>query len=256
MLRDLFIRDEGQGLPLLFIHGYPLNHTIWHNQFSLAKRFRVIAADLPGFGKSSLNNMMSMYDYADLMAVLLVERKIDRAILIGHSMGGYISLAFAERHPERLSGLGLVCSQAAADTPEVKEGRIKNAERVGKEGTEFIIEAMIEKLLAPANKKARPELVAQLRMIMKDSSSEGVISALKAMAGRPDQFETLRKLDVPVFVAAGSDDVLIASEKSVRMAEVCRRPTYQSFAQCGHMAMMEDPSAFNASLTSFLESIK
>jgi pimeloyl-ACP methyl ester carboxylesterase len=255
MSPKLFIHDIGSGLPVLFIHGYPLDHTIWKDQFALSDRYRILAPDLPGFGKSHASKNLSMSDYADTAARLMDEKNIDKAVLIGHSMGGYISLAFAEHHGPRLLGLGLVCSQAGADSEEGKAGRFKNADRVEKEGFGFIVESMIEKLLSPSNYTNQLQLVSELRSIMQGSTSEGVITALEAMAGRKDQFDTLKKLDVPIFITAGNDDVLIPAERSFQMSEACKHPHFNSFAGCGHMAMMENSQEFNTALGRFLNLI-
>lgn len=249
---NLFIHDVGSGLPLVLIHGYPLNHLTWENQFILSDEYRIIAPDLPGFGKSQAVDGLRMEDYAYMIAALLDEKKIDKAVVMGHSMGGYISLSFAERHENRLLGLGLICSQAGADTEEGKDARLKNAERVEKEGLDFIIEAMSEKLLSPKHNKNKSELNTKLRLIMKVATVQGVISVLKAMAARKDQFETLRELSVPVFIAAGKEDLLIPSDKSIQMADASKHPTFVTFAECGHMAMMENPGEFNLVLKKFI----
>ncbi len=256
MNRKLFSHDSGSGIPVLLVHGYPLNHSIWEQQFILSDSFRIIAPDLPGFGQSEPEEGLTMHDYADRLAALLDEKKIDNAAVVGHSMGGYIALAFAERHPSRMRGLGLVCSQAGADTEEGRAGRIKNAERVPAEGFDFIIDAMIGKLLSPATLQKNSGMSDQIRAIMKKSAPQGVTAALRAMAARKDQFETLKKLSVPVFIAAGKDDSLIPLEKSSQMADVCKSPVFVSLPDSGHMAMMENPSEFNTALRKYLDGLK
>ncbi|MBL7995264.1 alpha/beta hydrolase [bacterium] len=251
----MFAHEIGSGLPVVFIHGYPLHHRTWENQFSLSDSFRILAPDMPGFGQSGIENELSMEGYSDRIADLLDEKKIDKAVVMGHSMGGYISLAFAARHENRLLGLGLICSQAGADTEEAKAGRLKNAERVEKEGFDFIITTMSEKLLSPSRNTNDSALLIKLKLIMKEASPKGVTTALKAMAGRKDQLGALRNLSVPVFIAAGTDDVLIPVEKSVRMAEAAKLSTFELFEGCGHMPMMEKPQEFNLAMRNFLKKI-
>ncbi|MBL7959304.1 alpha/beta hydrolase [bacterium] len=251
----MFVHEIGSGLPVVFIHGYPLNRRTWENQLVLSDSYRILAPDLPGFGQSGYENGLSMEVYSDQIATLLDERKIKKAMVLGHSMGGYISLAFASQHENRLLGLGLICSQAGADSEEAKAGRLKNAERVDKEGFDFIIEMMGTKLLSPSHNKGNSDLPEKLKMIMKEATSQGVTSALKAMATRKDQFEMLGKLSVPMFIAAGKDDVLIPVEKSVRMAEASKLSTFEVFEGCGHMPMMEKPQEFNLALRKFLKKI-
>lgn len=249
------VHDIGSGFPVVLIHGYPLNHTIWGNQDILSDTYRIIAPDLPGFGASPVLPHLQMAGYANIIAGILDDKNIDKAIVIGHSMGGYIALAFAERFEKRLSGLGLVCSQAGADSEEGKAGRLKNAERVGIEGFEFIVETMSEKLLSAASDQNGASLKSQLKGIMKQSSAEGVVSALEAMASRKDQIETLKKLSVPVWVATGSDDALIPSEKSIQMTQALKQSSYELFVGCGHMPMMEKPQEFNLALRKFLSTV-
>lgn len=256
MNNKTFVHESGSGIPVVFIHGYPLNQTIWENQNMLSDTFRIIAPDLPGFGASPALPNRGMAGYTDAIAEILDDRKIDKAVVIGHSMGGYIALAFAEHYGKRLSGLGLVCTQAGADSEDGKAGRLKNAERVGIEGFEFIVETMSEKLLSTASDQIDTSLKLQLKSIMKQSSAEGVITALKAMAGRKDQFDTLRKLSVPVCIIAGADDMLIPSEKSVQMVNTLRQATYELIEGCGHMPMMEKPQEFNQALRKFLNTIQ
>lgn len=256
MNNKTFVHESGSGIPVVFIHGYPLNQTIWENQNMLSDTFRIIAPDLPGFGASPALPNQGMAGYADAIAEILDDRKIDKAVVIGHSMGGYIALAFAEHYGKRLSGLGLVCSQAGADSEEGKAGRLKNAERVGIEGFEFIVETMSEKLLSTVSDQNDASLKLQLKSIMKQSSAEGVITALKAMAARKDQFDTLKKLPIPVWIAAGAEDALIPSEKSMQMTKTLKQVSYDLFDACGHMPMMEKPQEFNLALRKFLSTIR
>lgn len=251
--KKLFIHDVGSGVPVVLIHGYPLNHSIWEHQFNLSVSYRILAPDLPGFGASENKADLAMEEYSDRISAMLDEKKIKKAVVVGHSMGGYIALSFAKRYENRLLGLGLICSQAGADSEEVKNGRLKNAERVAKEGYDFVIETMAEKLVS--NKKENKTLTEKLRSIMKEGTSEGVCTALSAMAGRKDEFETLRNLSVPVFIAAGKDDLLISSEKSFQMADTSKRKTLKIFENCGHMPMMENPKEFNLVLAEFLQNI-
>lgn len=250
--KNWFVQDIGSGLPVVLIHGYPLNHRSWEGQFTLSDAYRIIMPDLPGFGKSEAIRSLTMEDYADLIASMLDDKKLDKAVVMGHSMGGYIALAFAERHRNRLSALGLICSQAGADSEEGKAGRLKNAERVEREGFDFVVETMLEKLLSPASVKNKPELLTKLRALMNEASSQGILTALKAMTARRDHFDTLRSLTVPVFIAAGKSDVLIPMEKSMQMAEAAKHASWESFAECGHMVMMEDAASLNQAIRNFL----
>ncbi len=255
MERDLHCADMGLGVPVVLIHGYPLNHKIWQNQFVLSKHYRILAPDLPGFGETPSISGMSIADYADLILKLLDKENIEKAVVMGHSMGGYIALEFAARYKKRLLGLGLVCTQAGADSEEARANRMKTIERVHAEGKGFVIDTMAGKLTSAKN-LSDAELIRQLKSIMQGATDKGIATALKAMAGRSDHLSTLEKIRVPILIIAGAEDALIPVEKSAAMAEKLSKRTFEIISGAGHVAMMEKPEAFNRSLIEFLKKLR
>ncbi|MBX7152487.1 alpha/beta hydrolase [bacterium] len=251
----LYVFERGSGLAIVMIHGYPLNHTIWENQFSLAERYRLIVPDLPGFGQSSLQNNFAIESYADGIVSILDDRKIEQAVILGHSMGGYILLSLAERYSQRLAGLGLICTQAGSDLGEARTNRFKTIERVQSEGLDFIKTSMSEKLLAPDNFKSRPELSQKLKRIIDTASIEGVASALQAMANRKSHEPLLPAITIPALIISGNDDVLVPQEKSEWMANLLPKSQLIKMEGAGHMAMMEKPAEFNKALEEFLKTL-
>ncbi|NUM82275.1 alpha/beta fold hydrolase, partial [bacterium] len=174
---------------------------------------------------------------------------------LGHSMGGYILLSLAERYPRRLAAIGLICTQAGSDSDEARANRFKTIERIRTEGLEFIQTLMSEKLLAPDNFKSRPELSQKLKRIIGNASVEGVISALQAMANRKNHEPTLPAIAIPALIITGSDDVLVAPEKSEWMANLLPQSRLVKMEGAGHLAMMEKPAEFNQALNEFLKSL-
>jgi 3-oxoadipate enol-lactonase len=251
---SMYVYDAGSGIPVILIHGYPLSHGIWDEQLSLSQHYRILAPDLPGFGQTPPVTNWSISDYANFILQILDERKIGQAVVMGHSMGGYIALEFAARYQDRLSGLGLICTQAGADSDDARSNRMKTIERVKVEGTNFISDMMAEKLLSPNNLTDDP-LVKTVKTILQSASKDGVMAALAAMAHRDDHFDTLEKISVPSLVITGDDDVLIPAERSEQMAAKLKQATLEKIAGAGHLAMMEKPEAFNSILSKFLKSL-
>ena len=231
----------------MFVHGYPLNHTIWEAQKALADSFRLILPDLPGFGKSPASGA-TIDGYADTIRDLLDTLNIDKASMFGHSMGGYVVLSFADRYPERLDAMGLICSQAGGDPADVREARLKTAETVEKQGTSAVVDTMAEKLTAPSG----VHLKETLRSIMRTAGTAGITAALRAMAARTDRFHVFSKLIVPVLILSGTEDILIPEDKARLMADRLKLGKWTPLENCGHMPMMEQPERFNQEIRTFL----
>ncbi len=178
--------DEGRGVPLLFVHGFPLSRGAWQKQIdALRSSYRVIAPDLRGFGESQAGTgPVSMAQYADDLHALLQPLNTGPVVLIGHSMGGYVSLAFLHQYPMMVRGLVLVGTKAGKDTPEAAAVRRVTAEKVQASGMDIVIEAMAPKMLAADNHDRA--MAEQVRGLMAPSKPAGAIGALLGMAERPD----------------------------------------------------------------------
>jgi pimeloyl-ACP methyl ester carboxylesterase len=228
----------GKGKPLMLIHGFPLDHTSWNEVASLLENdFDVILPDLRGFGQSTtIETPYTMSDMADDLAGLLDHLKIEKVALAGHSMGGYVALAFAKKYPQRVSRLGLVSSQAAADSPEGKERRCQTAADVAQKGVGVVAEAMPPKLSADM------QIQTSVRVVIEQQNPSAVIGALKAMAGREDQMSHISSVAFPVVLIHGNADVLIPIDRAKEIKAVLPSARFVELRGAGHMPMMEFPN--------------
>lgn len=253
----LNVTERGQGTPLVLAHGFPLDHTMWQGQFDeLAKEFRVIAPDLRGFGKSSMTpGTATMAQFADDLATMLDKLAIQEPVVFcGLSMGGYVAWQFALRHRHRLAKLILSDTRAIADSPEAAAGRLKTAERVLKEGSKVVADAMLSKLFAPQTLRQQPAIVEATNQVMLRSSPEGIAAALRGMAERPDVTSRLSELDVPTLVLCGEHDGIVPLAEMHDIAVKLPRAKFVEIKDAGHMAPLEQPAAVNAAIRAFLSS--
>jgi pimeloyl-ACP methyl ester carboxylesterase len=226
---------RGQGRPLVLLHGFPLDHHLWDDVAPLLEdSFDIIVPDLRGFGNSTMiESALSMDDYASDIASLLDHLNIQKAAIVGHSMGGYVALAFARRYPERVSGLGLVSSQLLADPPERKEGRYKSAADVEANGIGSVVEAMAPKFTTDQ------KLQAYARESMQRQQPAAYIGALKAMAERADSTPLLSSFHFPVVIVHGDSDSLIPIDRAREVKQALPQAHLVEIQGAGHMPMME-----------------
>lgn len=241
---ELAYERRGKGSPLVLIHGYPLDHSIWEEVARLLENdLDLILPDLRGFGGSSTADApYTMTDMARDIASLLDALGIEQAALAGHSMGGYVSLAFAKAFPNRMKGLALVASQAAADPPDRKEGRYKTAAAVSAKGAQFVADAMTGKL------SANVQVQAVIRPLIEKQGVPGVIGALKAMAEREDLTSFLASFDSPLVLIHGGADELIPVERARELKSLVPSASLHILPGAGHMPMMELPEDTAAAL--------
>lgn len=227
---------RGTGSPLVLLHGYPLDHHLWDEVAPfLVDTFDLILPDLRGFGESStVDSFYTMEDIASDIAALLDHLEIRKAAIVGHSMGGYVALAFARLYPERVSGLGLVSSQVLADAPDRKEGRYKSAAEVADKGIGSVVAAMTPKFTS--NQK----LQEVARESMERQQPAAYIGALKAMAERVDSTPLLSSLNVPVVLIHGDVDQLIPIDRAREVKAALPNAYLVEIRGAGHMPMMED----------------
>jgi pimeloyl-ACP methyl ester carboxylesterase len=249
---NLRYTDAGQGLPLVFLHGFPLSRGVWQKQIeSFRSSYRVIAPDLRGFGDSETQpGPTTMAQYAADLRALLHKLATGPVVLIGHSMGGYVALAFARQFPEMLRGLVLVGTKAGQDTTEAAAGRRVMAEKVKTEGVLELIEAMAPKMLTAGNLDAR--MAAQVLGFMVPSRPAGMIEALLGMADRPDATAFLAQIAVPTLVITGADDTLIPPAESDTLAKEIRGAQLKVIPHAGHLIAFERPDKFNHVLKEWL----
>jgi len=235
---ELAYERRGKGTPLVLVHGYPLDHTIWNPVVPLLENdFDLILPDLRGFGESEAPRTdYRLTDMAADIAGLLDSLGIEKAAVTGHSMGGYVALAFADLYPERLSGLGLVASQALADPPERKAARYQEAEHMLAHGVGEVAEGMSAKLSADS------DLQATLKTLIMRQSPQGLAGALRAMAERPDSTPILSKFDFPVAIVHGQADQLVPIERARAVRAAVKKGYLTEIEGAGHMPMMEAPA--------------
>ncbi|MBM4426688.1 MAG: alpha/beta hydrolase [Chloroflexi bacterium] len=235
---------RGTGNPLMLVHGFPLDHTMWNETAALLEDdFDLILPDLRGFGESAtVETPYFMNDMADDLAALLDNLKINEIAIAGHSMGGYVALAFAKKYPHRVKGLALVASQAAADAPDRREGRYKTAQDVAEKGVGVVADAMTSKLSTMA------EVQSFVRAIMERQIPSAVIGALKAMAEREDMSATLAAFSFPVLVVHGDEDALIPVDRGREVKSLVLAAHLTEIQGAGHMPMLEFPKETAAAL--------
>jgi pimeloyl-ACP methyl ester carboxylesterase len=238
---------RGSGRPLVLIHGYPLDHTIWDQVVPLLEPdFDLILPDLRGFGESS--TIQLPYLLADLAAdvgALLDSLSIGQAVVVGHSMGGYAALAFARAYAGRLLGLGLVATQVLSDNPEKKAERYQEAEHILAHGVGDVAEGMSIKVTENL------ELQARLKELMLRQRPEGLAWALRAMAERLDFSLLLPEFDFPVVLVHGLADKLIPVERAREVRDMVKQSYLIEIEGVGHMPMMEAPQVTAESLKVF-----
>jgi Predicted hydrolases or acyltransferases (alpha/beta hydrolase superfamily) len=226
---------RGKGTPLVLLHGYPLDHHLWDDVLPLLEdTFDVIVPDLRGFGESTIaDSSPTMDDYASDIAGLLDYLGIQKTAIVGHSMGGYVALAFARLYPGRVRGLGLVSSQVLADPPDRKEGRYKSATDVAENGIASVVATMTPKFTADE------KLQSFARASMARQQPAAYIGALKAMAERIDSTPLLSSLKVPVVIIHGDSDALIPVDRAREVKVALPQAHLVEISGTGHMPMME-----------------
>jgi pimeloyl-ACP methyl ester carboxylesterase len=237
---NIYYTIQGKGPAVVFLHGFLEDHSIWDNfSDALLNRYTVITIDLPGFGKSTVfSDNHSMLFMAEKTAEILEQEHIEQCLLVGHSMGGYASLAFAKYYADKLSGLVLFHSQAAADTAEGKKNRDRTVDIVNSNHTGFIT-SFIPSLFAEENVARFSEEIERLKQTGLNTPKEGITAALKGMRDREDHRETLKKLDIPVYFIVGKKDSRIPAEVILPQLPLPKNSEALIMDSVGHMGFIE-----------------
>ncbi len=250
------VRDEGEGQALALLHGFPLDHKIWDAQAAaLAGRARVIRYDLRGLGESPATpGPYLMERLAGDLVEILDALGVERAVVVGHSLGGYVALAFFRMFAERCAGLGLVCSRTSADTPEAAAARLALADRVERDGIGPVVETFVPKLLAPDAYAAHPQLVAQITATVERTDPRGAAAMLRGMAARVASDDLYDEMRLPVGIVAGARDALIPPDAARALAAAVVNATLDVL-DCGHLPSCEVPDALGVALGRLLDRV-
>jgi pimeloyl-ACP methyl ester carboxylesterase len=251
--------EQGEGLPVVLIHGFPLCRQMWRPQsHTLADAgYRVICPDLPGFGESPLGEgPVSISSYADAVIGLLDELGIEKAVVGGMSMGGYVLLNLVERYPERLLGAMFLVTRAAADDAAGKEKRTLLAAEANAGNQLIVPDTFAQVLFAPDTPQKDPELVADVRQWMESTSPAGIIGGLLAMRDRDDYVAKLAAFDLPTLVVGAEQDQAVPPDHSRVLADNLANVGLKIIAGAGHMANLEQPELFNEVLVGFLQQFR
>lgn len=250
----LFYHDEGQGEPVLLIHGFPLSSELYQPQrAALSNRFRVITPDLRGMGRSTApTGEYSMNIYADDLVALLDALGIGQVIAGGMSMGGYVLFALLRRHPDRIKGIMLLDTKAEPDTEEGKTGRRAMAEQARSQGATSIADTMLPKMLTERTRSERPELATFMREMMAATPVDGIVGALEALAARPDSTPQLRSIAVPTLVIGGREDPITPPAVLEAMQQAIPGAQLALIDGAAHAANVEAPEAVNRAIDDWI----
>jgi 3-oxoadipate enol-lactonase len=252
----LAVDTRGDGPALLLIHGFPLDRSLWAHQVATLARWRRIAPDLRGCGASDAPEAgYSMAAYADDLMRLLDRLRIERAVVAGLSMGGYIAFELLRRHRQRVMGLILLDTRADADTPEGRQGRETMMEVARSNGAAAVAERMLPRLLGRTTQRTQPHLVEQVRTMISRTSVAGIVGALGAMRDRPDSTPLLATIDVPTLVVVGDEDELTPPALSKAMTAAIPSAAMTTISGAGHLSALEAPTAVSRVVAEFLEAV-
>jgi 3-oxoadipate enol-lactonase len=248
--------DIGAGLPIVFLHAFPLDRSMWAPQLgALVRQGRCIAPDLRGFGATAPAPPYSMDQYADDVAALLDTIDGAPAVVVGLSMGGYVAFAFWRRHRPKVRALVLADTRAGPDTDEGREKRRRLIEVARSRGSGTVAEMQVGSMVGETTRQRRPEVVETLRAMMAAAPVDGVIGALEAMMDRPDSMPTLATVDVPALIVVGDEDTLTPPKDAASMHERIRGSRLEVLAQAGHISNLERPAAFTHIVSEFVEGV-
>jgi pimeloyl-ACP methyl ester carboxylesterase len=256
---ELAVVERGAGMPLLLVHGFPLDHSMWNAQIdALSRQWRVIAPDLRGFGASQVSpGTVTMEQMADDLAALLDALRVtEPVVLIGLSMGGYVSFQFLRRHAHRLRGLVLCDTRAVPDTAEGVAGRHKLAAQTLEQGARPVADAMLPKLFGPQARESDPGVIEATRRVILANQPAGIAAALLGMAQRADMTGDLPHIALPTLIVVGQDDAISTADEMRGMARSIPNCEFVVIPRSGHMTPLENPIAFNEAVEQFLTRVE
>lgn len=251
--KKICYRIIGNGNPVVLIHGFGEDGEVWKNQASFLKdKFKLIIPDIPGSGKSGMINDMSMEGMAEIIKAIIQKEKIDLFTIIGHSMGGYIMLAFAKKYPKHLNAFGLFHSTAYADNEEKKINRMKGIEFIKEYGAFEFLKTTTPNLFSQNTKDSTPRLIDEFITSLSNFSPDALVSYYTAMIQRPERTEILKKARIPVLFIIGEYDNAVPLQDSLQQCYLPEKSYIHILSKSGHLGMLEEADKSNQILKSFL----
>jgi pimeloyl-ACP methyl ester carboxylesterase len=251
--KKIFYRVFGEGKKVMLIHGFPETGHVWRHQVEgLQSRFQLILPDMPGSGHSEIIDDMTMEGMAEIAkAIIENESGTDPIPVIGHSMGGYIALALAEKYPDHLSGLGLFHSTAYADSEEKKATRRKSIGFIREHGTAEFLKTSVPNMFSPLTKAENQSLIDNFLQESNNFSPDSLVSYYEAMMKRPDRTSVLQKARFPVLFVMGENDAVIPLSDGLKLCSLPEKSYIHILRKSGHMGMWEEPAHTNEILEQF-----
>lgn len=236
-----YYKTEGKGKAIMLVHGFIEEGNMWDGILNgLKKKYKVIVPDLPGFGRSALTaEEISMELYAEYVYEVLKAEKVSRLILLGHSMGGYAALNFAEKYGSMLAGFGLINSHCFADSPQKKENRLKGIEFIKRNGTELFVRELYNSIFNDSFKKKNRKLIDGLILQAQKYLPDAVMRANAAMMNRKDKSDVLKNAQIPVLFINGEEDESAPVAYTLKQASYPANADFNLFAECKHMSVFE-----------------
>ena len=251
--------DVGNGLPVVFLHAFPLDRTMWAPQLETISKagYRVLALDLPEFGETTVSKDGFTIDGgADVVAAFLEVLELTKVVIVGLSMGGYVAMSMARRHPNLLMGMILADTRAAPDMPQMKANRDKLIVAVQANGASAVADAMLPNLFSEPTRATNPALIERVRKIALKQPASGLIAGLRALRDRPDAAPDLENVQVPTLVLVGEFDTVTPLLAAARIAGTVRKSDLSHIPGAGHLSNLENPEVFNSAVISFLKQLK
>ncbi|MEY4551808.1 MAG: hypothetical protein RL099_136 [Bacteroidota bacterium] len=257
--RQMGYVKTGAGPAVILLHGFGEDHHIFNSTVAmLEKTYTVYAPDLLGTGMSSINTFPSNFSIeylADSIAALLQHEKIENCTLLGHSMGGYITVAFAKKYPQYLKGFGLLHSTALPDTPIKIENRLRGITFIQKFGAASFLETTAPNLFGSFTQKNHPQIITDFIQSIPAFTNEALTHYYQAMMARPDVTSFLEATQLPVLFILGDQDMPVALEDTLPQTKMPKRAYLYVLENCGHMGMLEQPINFNKAVLDFLDKV-
>ncbi|MET0623070.1 MAG: alpha/beta hydrolase [Pyrinomonadaceae bacterium] len=247
--------EVGRGDAFVLLHGFPFDRSMWREQAEvLSADFRVIAPDLRGLGETPLGGLAAatMDEMAEDVAALLDALNVERAVLGGLSMGGYVVFEFFRRFPRRVRALVLADTRPQEDDDAGKRTREENAQKVLREGMRPLVDSMLPKLLTASTRERRPDVFERVSAMMLAVRPEGAAAALRGMAVRRDQTELLSRIDMPTLVVVGTEDAITTPSDAEAMAAKIEGARLVRVEGAAHLSNVERPEEFNRALGDFV----